>query len=368
MTSLGGALSDHPIVSLSIFWGLLVLCVHFFDSRPRPASRDDTNKISSNSKVTKEFYEDLIDDFLRKVSFKSPSFVYDEGLMDRVEAQLQFHGLSDKFIDKVEPYTRTAVDMTFTTYSYLPPKIQEVIAIYTVYVLIIDDLADEFAQDLRAYATSLTSDQSPDNEVLRGLTFFLSQENHLFGSYGGSMLVKSTLDFITASTVEKDQSAVRLSPDSPDYLDYFRFKTGISEGYSMLLFPSCRYPESESLHRYLPAIPPLMHFYNYVNDLMSFYKEESKIDEPLNFIHAQAKLRNIHPLESLKRTQDFAVQAVQRIRRILRNEPDILEDVERFMQGYIHFHLTSKRYRLAELDIPAAVEGTKRLRESSQAN
>lgn len=182
------------------------------------------------------------------------------------------------------------------------------------------------------------------------------------------MIMKSAIDFIAAQPVEDEQDLLHLSLDTSDFPRFFRYKTGMSETYSFFLFPEDRYPEEKNLHKYLPAIPTLIQFYDQTNDLLSFYKEEFDPGDSINFVHTQARLHNITPLESLKRTQTSVAELIQKLRRIFKNEPEMLKDIERFMQGYILFHLSAKRYRLAELNIPAAIEGRKRFQEATQNN
>jgi hypothetical protein len=324
-------------------------------------------KISDTSEISKGDYENLVNSFMKQTSYKPPNFVFDEGLKSRVEKRLQLHYVGPGRIAHIQPFIRAAVDMTCCVYPHLSLEIREAITLYTAYVISIDDMAIELSEDLQGYATTLMRGSHQADELLRGFTEFLSEQGVLFGAFGGSMIIKSTIDFISVGKVENDlDNTLRTPSDASDYLNFFRAKTGISEAYSFFLFPEDRYLESKELKRYFCAIPTLCHVYNYINDLLSFYKEEIQPGEPDNFVYSQAKFHSITALESLQRTQAFAVEVVQKLFRIFADEPDILRDMEKFVYGYIFYHLTSKRYRMAELNIPTAIEGSRLYSEAAK--
>lgn len=278
------------------------------------------------------------------------------------------YGISTEFIAKIQSCIEAAIDITCTAYHYLSPDIQETIALNTSFIFGVDDLVGDLRKDLQEYATTLTLGQPQKHELLRGYTEFISGLCRFLGTFGGNMVIKSTVDFISSNPIEDEQDLFHLSLDTSNFPTFFRYKTGISEPYSFFLFPEDRYPEEKYLHKYLPAIPTLISFFDQVNDLLSFYKEEFQTGDSVNFINTQARLHSITPLESLKRTQTSAVELVQKIRRIFESEPEMLKDMETFMQGYVLFHLSAKRYRLAELNIPASIECTKRFNEAKLNN
>ncbi|KAF7589691.1 hypothetical protein BBP40_003938 [Aspergillus hancockii] len=118
--------------------------------------------------------------------------------------------------------------------------------------------------------------QEQQHEMRRGFTCFLSDQSRLFGLFAGDMIVKGSLEFISVSKVEHDDSEkFHLPPDACETLKFFRTKTGITEPYAFC-FPEDTDPEDEILGKYIAAIPSIMLYLADVNDLLSFYKEELK--------------------------------------------------------------------------------------------
>lgn len=108
----------------------------------------------------------MINDFLRKISFKSPNFVYDGELKGRVEKRLTNYGISTEVLANIQPCIETAVNVTCTAYSFLSANIQESIALNTTYLFSVDDLVDELRKELREYTTTLMLGQPQKHELL----------------------------------------------------------------------------------------------------------------------------------------------------------------------------------------------------------
>ncbi|KAK2765588.1 hypothetical protein FQN54_008442 [Arachnomyces sp. PD_36] len=319
-----------------------------------------SEKISPGSDISKKDYEDLIHDFLQKVSYKNPKCILNDGdLRGYVEKRLKEHGMSDDTIGKMQHAINTGVDIASCSYSHLSVEARASIALFSSYFIATDDLSEDHGQEFQGYISQLVLGRPPELELLRGYTKAMSEKPERFGPFAGAMIIKSTLDYLSVTKVESEGvNLSRLSLDTLDFLDHFRGKTGIAEAYSYFLFPEDRYPEEKNLSRYIAAIPTLIQYFDYGNDVLSFYKEELSPTESQNFVHIQARLHGITPLESLKRTQEFTIGIIQKLRRIFADDPDLLEDIEGFIHKYIYYHLACKRYKLAELGIPAAVEAT----------
>jgi membrane-associated protease RseP (regulator of RpoE activity) len=81
----------------------------------------------------------------------------------------------------------------------------------------------------------------------------------------------------------------------------------------------------------------------YVNDLLSFYKEEFKPSDSRNFIHSQARLNGIRPFEPIKRIQVKAIELVRKMRNMIFSDDEaMLNIIERFIHGYVSYHLYSR--------------------------
>lgn len=171
------------------------------------------------------------------------------------------------------------------------------------------------------------------------------------------MMMKEALDY---STVFSFKRGFPLPPTAASFPIHFRQKTGILETWSLFPFPEDRYPEDKFLAIYLPAIPTLMTFVASVNDLLSFYKE-ARNGESFNYVCNYANTHSMQPLDVVRLCSKNIQDCIRETRAVLASEPQMLRDVDHFMEGYILFHLASPRYRLSELDIPEAKEAQRLL-------
>lgn len=235
------------------------------------------------------------------------------GLKSRVENCLESHGILREFITHIGPCINTATKITSFTYPFVSHEVQEAIALYASYVITIDDLTAEILPDLKNYVIQLTLGQSHQHELLRGFTKFLGGQQRLFGQFGGDMIVKGSMEFISAAVVEQSQDKwLNLPQDASDYLVFFRAKTGVAEPFAFFCFPENNNPEERDLERYVAAIPSIMLFLGHVNDLLSFYKEECKAEDCPGFIRNHAKVYDLTSLQSLRQLRNEAIAEVRK--------------------------------------------------------
>ncbi|KAJ5555173.1 terpenoid synthase [Penicillium sp. DV-2018c] len=318
-------------------------------------------KIHPNSTVSKKEYADIVNGFLREISYQPPQFGFDVELGTRVKKHLESHGLSPEFIQQIGPCINTATKITSFTFSFVSHEVQEAIALYATYVITIDDLTADILPDLKTYGAQLVAGQPHQHELLRGFTKFLGSQQRLFGQFGGDMIVKGTLEFISSAIVEQGQDRyLNMTRDASDYLTFFRAKTGVAEPFAFFCFPEDISPEKYHLERYVMAIPSIMLFLGYVNDLLSFYKEESSAGDYPGFVHSHAQVFGVTPAQSLRQLLVDTIAEVQKMRNIFSQDATMTGRINKFIYGYIFYHLCSGRYRLDELDVPAALESRAR--------
>lgn len=81
--------------------------------------------------------------------------------------------------------------------------------------------------------------------------------------------------------------------------------------------------------------------------MLSFYKEE-KAGDTNNFIHDRARVTGKDVRVVLLELLEDVVSAVHKVREILQGEKE-REAWERFLSGYVTFHLLTPRYELMTL-------------------
>ena len=344
-------------LNIPLFCVIILLFIAIFAALIKWATYHVLNlsiPISPGSTVSRRSYEEVVNGFLRDISFQAPNLEFDTGLKLRVENRLQCYGVSQKLITEIEPCIDTATKISSFTYPFFSHGILEAIALYATYVIAIDDTTSEILPDLEAYCSQLVSGQSQRHELLRGFTKFLGDKPRLFGKFGGDMIIKGTLEFIAAAVIEHNQKNVHLPCDAYGYLPFFRAKTGVAEPFAFFCFPEDTDPEDGELGKYICAIPDIMLFLGYVNDLLSFYKEEIKEEDCPGFVQNYVMVHSSTSLHALRQLRHETTKKVRKIRSILASDRIMAKRLDQFVNGYIFYHLCAERYRLDELNIPAA--------------
>lgn len=319
----------------------------------------------TNPKSLKQQCTATIDQFLRGISYRYPAEVhFDNALKKKVEDSMLKAGLSPETLTRIQPYINSSVNIAITCYAHTSPNVQESVALLTSYAITVDDLGHEFVDEMKRFVSNLLDGQSTKHVILRGFFDLMKDYDSQFGHFGGNMIVKSCIEFVCGCYLELERESNATeddtvkAPEHPEYPEYLRIKTGVAEAYAFLLFPEDLYPEEKLLHAYLPAIPYIMKYFNYVNDLLSFYKEA---DENANYISNYAVAYNITPFESFEILCERIIDIFHIINTILAPNDGLWRNIEQFLYGYAVYHMCSPRYKLAELDIPAVFEARRLL-------
>lgn len=308
----------------SFFVSMIISLLSFIRSIT-PLARPAVSRINdgpSNPDTLKKQCAVSLTQFLQGISYKYPGIHFDHTLKKKVEDSMRDAGLSSEMLERIQPYIGSSVNIALTCYAHTSPKVQEAVALYTSYAITIDDLGHEFNNEMKAFVSNLLCGQPSESVILRGFLNVLDSNSSQFGQFGGNMIVKSSLDFICGCYLEIERecreshntSSMHDTAKAPEYAEYLRIKTGVAEAYAFFLFAEELFVEDELLHAYLPAIPYIVQYFNYVNDLFSFYKEAN---EKANYVNNYAAAHNISPLESLDVLCKRTVHIYHTIRAIL---------------------------------------------------
>ncbi|KDR81204.1 hypothetical protein GALMADRAFT_20330, partial [Galerina marginata CBS 339.88] len=160
----------------------------------------------------------------------------------------------------------------------------------------------------------------------------------------------AAMDFMNASLIEQ-MSGIRdalmklAEPEAARAWPYYlRCKVGASPAFAFMLFPK---DMKIDISVYLPAMSDIILFTDLANDILSFHKE-SLAGETNNYIHNRARVAQKSVLETLQDVVDETLAACARITKVLQST-DAAIPWKRYVNGYLAFHVTEKRYRLSEL-------------------
>ncbi|KAF9810168.1 hypothetical protein IEO21_07099 [Rhodonia placenta] len=250
------------------------------------------------------------------------------------------------FKETARPHINNALEMIESVYGHLTDLDAKVaVAIFTALGFTIDDpnVLDSLAFDQfhrRHIDSTFHGDKSP-------LGLFAKVANQMVEYYpsiaAGTILV-SALQFVNASILENATRGTILHPKALPFVEYRRSVSGVSEAYACFIWEKASFPAANC---YIQAIPNVCLFINYVNDILSFYKEEL-VNELSNYINDRALVTGTSATDVLRDVIGETVAAAERVRGIL-GEGDARDAWDAFARGYIKFHIDAPRYRLREV-------------------
>ncbi len=125
---------------------------------------------------------------------------------------------------------------------------------------------------------------------------------------------------------------------------FLRELSGVAEAYAVFIFPA-ELPYSV----YIQALPLLRDVICFINDIVSFYKEEAD-GENYNLISMLAEANGEPKTTTLRNMVGRCMKAHERALLILSPHKGAQGMYKEFVKGYLAFHLGTKRYRLNELN------------------
>ncbi|KAL4757281.1 isoprenoid synthase domain-containing protein [Aspergillus foveolatus] len=310
-------------------------------------------------KEFKDEYRELLVQFHRCIPFSKPECAayptVEKAVLDYFRAQ----GFSSHFIRPAYPAIKASCAIAVTAYAFVPAEVQEVIATYTTFAILIDDTTNVSIDDLRTFLARLCGGQVQPNLLLRDMLRFIADViPRFYGPFASDIIRKAIVEFTSACVLETEYAGrIALAPTAPDFPYYLRQKTGMAEAYAFFAFPESLFPESVFMPVYLPVIPGLVRYINLANDLLSYYKESVVGGERFNYTVNYARTNDLTPVESLRETVSSLNACVANTRTTLADldsmgSTDLHGAVTKFFSGYAVYHYSSARYQLSELEIP----------------
>ncbi|KAF8887831.1 isoprenoid synthase domain-containing protein [Infundibulicybe gibba] len=251
------------------------------------------------------------------------------------------HVLSLEFQRAFQP----SAAICMTMYPHLSTPSRHFICIFTACMVYLDDLALKDATVVKEFNMSFLQNKKHMHPILDGLAILLRTTQDHFSEINASMILASTLDYISSLIMEQDQQGMTVHTAAMNYPRYLRSLTGIARPYALFFFP-----QNIPLQTYVQIIPDMINYINDVNDIFSFYKEELA-GETSNHICLIAQVRGCTKLEAMEYLAQVSIDGARRMATILESHPEARALTREYLvQGYIGFHaLSRERYRLDDL-------------------
>ncbi|RYO97408.1 hypothetical protein DL766_003979 [Monosporascus sp. MC13-8B] len=240
-----------------------------------------------------------------------------------------------------------AADFTSTH----PLEYQVVVAQLTIFFLHAEDLLEHKPDALRRLQLNVATGQPCGDPVLDWYTRELTPRlwEH-FDPLVANMIVVACYDFINGVGIELLTKDAEVHPQTPNFPDWLRFKTGLSPMYALMALARASDPKlpTGGFEKFVQTIPDVIVFTNIANDVISFYKE-LLTGKKGNYIEMCAQKEGVDVVAALRTLADEGISVRGRVLAALADEPEYRANFEAYAKGITHFHTSSPRYRLVEL-------------------
>ncbi|KAF4576377.1 terpene cyclase [Pleurotus pulmonarius] len=247
-------------------------------------------------------------------------------------------------IRSISPKLVSGVGMAVYTFGHLHDRPTQIyIALYTGLLMYVEDYMQHDVENVSTFNQKYIRGEPQGHPVLDALAALLDELPQRFEPIVANIILTSALNYITAVWLEHQTETLELSPHATSFAGFSRWISGSSEAFVLFVFAS-RLP----LLVYIQAIPDMMTFLNYSNDMLSFYKEELA-GETANHVSIVARCEGKTKEEVLQRITEDTIACHSRLRNILINHKEASEILDQLFEGYVSFHASLGRYRLEEL-------------------
>ncbi|KAI9058180.1 terpenoid synthase [Trametes sanguinea] len=311
--------------------------------KPVPATPEQSVQTDQTLEV-----QEIMRDFLARVGYSNstPWALPNASLRAELTAEvLSWNaGLSMQAVDSI---VDTACTIAESGYSYMPPKHQRLAAYFTAYMVYVDDLGHRDLEALGHAIGRFVSRQPLEDPVLERLTRQFQDMYEYFPRLGADSINASTMEALVGMYTEFSQKDA-IAPGAILFPGYLRVQTGVARSYAHFNFAKGWRDPADTF--YLQLIPPLVHFINAVNDILSFYKE-ILIGETDNYIHQRAAAEQKEPLAVLRELVDETLDHIDTAAKLTASDPELGALFRGHLMGYIEFHFRAKRYHLDDLQL-----------------
>lgn len=243
----------------------------------------------------------------------------------------------------VERWVPVSCHAAHLMYPYRSKSSRTLLAMINTVALYADDTLANSPEPLLNFHLNLVLHRPQSDPVIEWFnTEQLPKLWEEFEPVVAGLIADSFHAFINGTLIETATKTMKFNPTAPFFSDYVRLKSGIPEVYSFFVF------QLAGLQTYIQAIPDVIVFINFGNDILSFYKEQLA-GEDNNFVHMRAKSSGRSLADTLEELVEESLVVKERVEKTLEPFPEHLTSWRQFVKGYIDFHSVSSRYRLRQL-------------------
>lgn len=253
-------------------------------------------------------------------------------------------------------------DYVHCAFAFLPLGIRQAVALYDALQMSMDGTPVEQHDSLQGLCAQLSAgdkvQQPVWSEFFKAIPLLLKH----YGPYVQTTVFRGALEFIQATCLERTLFRGRADSSYPSYIRRMSAQGPVQ---TSICFPQ---------EKYLSLIASLEaeseDFVALVNDLFSFYKESDTPFERINFPLSAAACSGRSVVEVLNEMVEKAAAPWERVQKILNLgsmdcDEQLYGRVHAFFKGYVRYHLSCARYKIAGLCAEAGNEELRRFYQMS---
>lgn len=322
----------------------------------------DYYKPEPRKSTRKETPRSIIISFLNNSQYRQSRYAPLQALEQELVSEMESWKLPFSHLMPMIPPSCAMAEMSYHGHN---PSVKKVIALFTFFMIYIDDMSSRrdpapFASFQHLYH----SNQPQLDPILDHFATFLRSFWDFYGAFSANAIVSSTLEFVNGCYLESLTAGMPVNQSATRFPYFLRSKTGVAQAYAFMIFPKTEHKELTQYIQVsllitcagqfpselypLQAIPDICYWIDIVNDVLSFHKEELA-GETENYVHLRAALSGEQPIVVVRELANEALKAAEGIEAVL--DSTQLEAWKTFKVGYISFHLSQERYRLSDLQI-----------------
>ncbi|KAF8968327.1 hypothetical protein BDZ97DRAFT_1655289 [Flammula alnicola] len=248
-------------------------------------------------------------------------------------------------MEPLEPYLRGGVTASAIPYRHLgKEELMLYIMIYTVFFWYIDDNFNVL-EGMDQFYSRFIRGEAQGCKFLEDYADFLRRTSKLWSTIGSQMIVTSILLLLSSCVLDNETEKIPINPLARDYCIWTRDLSGISLAYTVFAFP----PDMP-VKDYILAFPELLKMTNWLNDILSLYKEELA-GETTNLISRLAQCQGVANVDVLDQILQETLLAYRRGLKILKPFEAVTNAYKAYYAGYLEVHYVVVRYKLQELGL-----------------
>ncbi|GJJ13598.1 hypothetical protein Clacol_007854 [Clathrus columnatus] len=231
-------------------------------------------------------------------------------------------------------------------YPYHPMDLKVLITVWSLVIYYVDDNVSRTPEVLHAFQHNLLMGRPQPDPILECLSKVLMPRVwEYYHPLAANAICIGLYEFIQGTALESITKTMKHHSSAPEFPNYVRLKAGAPAPYAYWLFYS---PERSDITPYVQIMPDFLEIINWINDILSFYKEELDGEDD-NFVHMRAKTSGKSAVAALDQICEETLLRMDRISKTLSESPEHLTIYKEFMVRYLRFHTSTSRYRLKEL-------------------